>query len=103
MGIDPPAQLGLNLTGNGVNVVVIDSGLDVSLIPAGQWGGGWQLRSHWTTSGDDNGRRRAARHDGRAEHPRRRTPAVIWDVPLIRPPRINRLGLFLSGAQVTFG
>ena len=63
---------------------------------------GWTVQAPWTTSGDYDRRGFASWHDGRADHPRRGAWAVIWDVPLIRPPRINRIGLFLSGAHFTY-
>ena len=57
---DADRLIGLNclppgLTGNDVNVVVIDFGLDQSLIPPGQWGGGLQLLPRWPPAGNDNG------------------------------------------------
>jgi Subtilase family len=91
-----------SLDGSGVNVVVIDSGLDASTIPFGQWGGGWQPlpAGRWpgTTTGTDALHGAMIVRNILAVAPRAR----IWDLPLILPPRINALGTFLSGAQATF-
>jgi subtilisin family serine protease len=93
---------GLNLTGNGVNVIVVDSGLDASLIPFGQWGGGWQPLPSGPVPGTTTGE--SALHGTMVvqnilEVARQ---ARIWDLPLIPPPRINEIGGFLASAQATF-
>jgi hypothetical protein len=99
VGID---ALPSGLDGSGVNVVVIDAGLDASTIPAGRWGGGWRPlpNGRWpgTTTGTDALHGAMIVRNILAVAPRAR----IWDVPLIPPPRINALGSFLSGAQATF-
>jgi hypothetical protein len=95
------------LTGAGVNVVIIDSGLDVTLIPAGQWGGGWQPLATGllpagpvpgTTIGTDALHGSMILRNILAVAPLAR----IWDVPLIQPPRINDIDAFLAQAEGTF-
>jgi hypothetical protein len=107
IGLDAlPASLGL--TGNGVNVVVIDAGLDYSLIPASQHGTGWQPEPGGPGDppgplpGDTKGK--DALHGMMVvQNILKVAPqARIWDVPLIPPPRINNLGSFVSSAQATF-
>ncbi len=95
------------LTGAGVNVVIIDSGLDVALVPAGQWGGGWQPLATsslpagpvpGTTTGKDATHGSMILQNILAVAPLAR----IWDVPLIQPPRINDITAFLAQAEGTF-
>lgn len=99
VGID---RLPAGLQGAGVNVVIIDSGLDSSFIPAGQWGGGWQLLPGGPAPGATTGERALhgmmVLHNILAVAPRAR----IYDVPLISPPRINDLPAFLADAEATF-
>ena len=71
----------LRLTGNDVNVVVIDSGLDQSLFPPGQWGGGWQLLPSGPCREQQPGETCAARHDGGNNILAVAPQARIWDVP----------------------
>ena len=93
---------GLNLTGNGVNVIVVDSGLDASLIPFGQWGGGWQPLPSGPVPGTTTGEN--ALHGTMVVQNILEVAqqARIWDLPLIPPPRINDIGGFLASAQATF-
>jgi hypothetical protein len=91
-----------DLTGDGVHVIVVDSGLDSSLIPGSQWGGGWQLLPGGPLPGTTRGK--AALHGMMIV---RNILAVapyarIYDVPIIVPPRINDIMSFLSGAQAVF-
>jgi hypothetical protein len=96
-----------NLNGAGVNVVIIDSGLDVALVPFGQWGGGWQPLPAGplpagplpgSTTGKDALHGAMILQNILAVAPQAR----IWDVPLIRPPRIDNIGAFLAQAQGVF-
>lgn len=97
MGAAALASAGLD--GAGVNVVIVDQGLDRNRIPAAHWGGGWAVR-------DASG---VVHRPGRTEHADHGTmiarnvldiapKARIYDVPLL-PPRISNVPLFISDAE----
>jgi subtilisin family serine protease len=93
------------LSGRGVNVVIVDRGLDKSRIPARNFGGGWCYRppgsDRWlepgTTTGED------------AEHGMMiagnildvAPEALLFDLPVI-PPRVLNVPSFLSTIEAIF-
>lgn len=99
----PPA-----LDGHSVNVVIIDSGIDKSIVPAGQYGGGWHahqadpLLPPPPPPGQATGS--AALHGMMVVNtilalaPRAR----IFDVPLIPPPKVYHARHFLIAAHATY-
>ena len=94
-----------NLEGDGVNVVVVDHGLDLRDIPPGRFGGGWSHMNPATgavqlpgqTRGEDaqHGRMMVRNILDAAPHSR------MYDFPLI-PPRIWNINLFVSDANAAF-
>ncbi|HME20888.1 MAG TPA: S8 family serine peptidase [Acetobacteraceae bacterium] len=82
------------LTGQAVNVVIIDQGLDKDAIPAPNWGGGL---------GPNIGKAERTSHGMMMVRSilDLAPNAVLYDVPLI-PPRITNIPAFLSAAEVIF-
>jgi subtilisin family serine protease len=87
------------LDGEGVNVVIVDEGLDKHRIGTGNWGGGWSVT-------DAAG---IVHQPGETEHADHGTmiarnvlslapKARIYDVPLL-PPRISNVPLFIHLAE----
>jgi len=101
-------QLPLHMDGQGVNVVVIDSGIDRAIVPAVQFGGGWRVRH--MVDGTWVERRPGRTHGVQALHGMMVVNAIlamapkatIFDVPLIRPPKINDIRSFLRHAITYF-
>jgi hypothetical protein len=96
------------LDGHSVNVVVIDAGIDRSIVPPGQYGGGWHpMRADPTlptpplpghTTGADALHGMMIVNNILAMAPR----ATIFDVPLIPPPKIYHIPHFLHAAHATY-
>lgn len=83
-------------TGRGVNVVIVDQGVDKALIPKSNFGGGW------TNGGDPPGATKAGHGAMVVRNVRQAAPeATIFDCRLI-PPAIDEIGAFLSDAQAVF-
>jgi subtilisin family serine protease len=97
LGADALKAAGLD--GADVNVVIIDEGLDKTLIPAANWGGGWPVVD---ASGMVHlpGMTTPGTHAGMiARNVLDLAPkAVIYDVPLL-PPRISNVPLFIGEAD----
>jgi hypothetical protein len=92
-----------NLNGNGVNVVIIDTGLDLTTIQApATWGGGWQILPGGRVPGMTTGLE--ALHGAMIlQNVLAVAPgARIWDVPIIPPRRIDDIANFLADAQPVF-
>jgi hypothetical protein len=102
-------QLPEALDGSSVNVVVFDTGIDHrSIVPPGQFGGGWQPQPGGTnlptppppgmTVGSDalHGMMIVENILGMAP------AATIFDVPLIPPPKIFDIIGFLHAAEATY-
>ncbi len=85
------------LTGRRVNVVIIDQGLDRTLIPARNWGGGiaWMGRQPGTADRTSHGMLMARNVLSLAPD------AILYDVPLI-PPRITDVPTFASDADTLY-
>lgn len=82
--------------GQGVNVVIVDQGVDKALIPRSNFGGGW------TNGGDPPGATKAGHGAMVVRNVRQAAPeATIFDCRLI-PPAIDEIGAFLSDAQAVF-
>lgn len=101
-------QLPPTLDGDSVNVVVIDTGFDQSIIPAGQFCGGWlpgpaglnlppPLPPGMTT-GPNGLHGMMVVENILAQAPRAR----IFDVPMIPPPKIFDIFTFLMMAEATY-
>ena len=96
------------LNGEQVNVVIVDSGFDSACVPAAQFGGGWRPRTTdpllptpappGMTVGP------AGLHGAMIAKTvlAFASKAVVFDVPLIPPPKIGRIPTFLAGAEATF-
>lgn len=101
-------QLPGGLSGEGVNVVVIDTGIDQSIVPPGQFGGGWHPKAAdptlpppplpGQTSGSDAVHGMMIVNNILALAPK----ATIFDVPLLPPPRITNIFSFLHAAEAVF-
>jgi hypothetical protein len=97
-----------DLNGQSVNVVLIDSGIDESIIPAGHFGGGWQPTASdptlpapplpGMTTGTDALHGMMIVNNILAMAPR----VTIFDVPLIPPPKIYNIPNFLHAAHAVF-
>jgi hypothetical protein len=102
-------QLPNALDGTGVNVVVIDAGVDKNMFPPGQFGGGWHCLPQGPgmptplppgkTTGDDALHGMMIVNNILAIAPK----VTIWDVPLIPPPKIYDIPTFLIAANAVFG
>jgi len=92
--IGTPFLRGRNASGQGVNVVVIDQGVDQRHIP--NFGGGWQQGNRLPGQTKDGHGAMIVRNIlGVAPD------ATIWDCPLI-PEEISDIGAFLSLAQSAY-
>jgi hypothetical protein len=101
-------QLPTSLDGSSVNVVLIDAGIDQSAIPAGQFGGGWQPLPGGPglpipplpgqTTGEDALHGMMIVNNILTMAPR----AMIFDVPLIPPPKIFDIFSFLVAADAAY-
>jgi hypothetical protein len=101
-------QVPASLDGRSVNVVLIDSGIDKSVVPAGQFGGGWHPKPvdptlpppplPGMTTGSDALHGMMIVNNILAVAPR----ATIFDVPLIPPPKIFDIFNFLHVAHATY-
>jgi hypothetical protein len=97
-----------NLNGQSVNVVVIDTGIDLSIVPPGQFGGGWQPQAAdptlptpplpGMTTGTDALHGMMIVNNILAMAP----AATIFDVPLIPPPKIFDIFNFLVAAEAAY-
>jgi hypothetical protein len=97
------------LTGESVNVVVIDAGFNKDMIPPAQFGGGWQLLPQGpglpippapgATTGEDALHGTMIVNAIRALAP----DAMFFDVPLIPPPKIYDIFSFLHAADAAYG
>ena len=98
-----------NLDGSGVNVVVIDAGIDKTMLPAtGQFGGGWPCLPQGPgmptplppgmTTGENALHGMMIVNNILAIAPN----ATIWDVPLIPPPKVGDIPSFLVAAKAVF-
>ncbi len=96
------------LDGTGVNVVLIDAGIDKTMFPPGQYGGGWQCLPQGPgmpiplppgmTTGEDALHGTMIVNNILAIAPK----VTIWDVPLIPPPKIYDIPNFLIAANAAF-
>ena len=96
-----------SLDGSGVNVVVIDAGIDKTMLPAAQFGGGWPCLPQGPgmptpqlpgmTTGEASLHGMMIVNNILAIAPK----ATIWDVPLISPPNYD-LPCFLHAAKAAF-
>ena len=96
------------LDGQSVNVVVIDSGIDRNMLPAGQFGGGWRVRQAdptlpvpplpGQTTGPNALHGMMIVNNILAMAPK----ATIFDVPLIPPPKIYEIPYFLHAAHAAY-
>ncbi|MFL5255303.1 MAG: S8 family serine peptidase, partial [Rhodopila sp.] len=96
------------LDGFDVNVIVIDAGLDRSIVPTGQFGGGWHpdpgdpaqppSQLPGMTTGIDGLHGMMIVTNILAPAPQAR----IFDVPLIRPPKIGDVPTFIDLAEETY-
>lgn len=101
-------QLPESLNGDSVNVIVIDAGIDKSMVPRGQFGGGWQPLPQnpslptppppGATTGEDALHGMMIVNNILAMAPRAR----IFDVPLIPPPKIYDIFSFLVAADAVY-
>jgi hypothetical protein len=97
-----------SLDGHDVNVVVVDSGFDSSVVPAGQFGGGWQPDpadpslplplAPGTTKGPNALHGIMMVQTILAMAPKAR----IYDVPLIPPPKVYDIYHFLIAAEAAY-
>jgi hypothetical protein len=103
------ANPGLGISDPGpVNVVVIDSGFDLGCVPAGQFGGGWQPlpggldlptpMPPGMTRGPEGLHGAMIVENVLALAPK----AMIFDVPLIPPPKIYDVPTFLHLAEAIY-
>jgi hypothetical protein len=101
-------QLPDSLDGTGVNVVVIDAGIDSAMLPPAQFGGGWPCVPQGPglptplppgmTTGESALHGMMIVNNILALAPK----ATIWDVPLIPPPKIYDIRSFLIAAHTVF-
>lgn len=101
-------QLPTGLDGTGVNVVLIDAGIDKTMFPPGLYGGGWQCLPQGPgmpkpqlpgmTTGEDALHGMMIVNNILAIAPK----VTIWDVPLIPPPKIYDIPSFLIAANAVF-
>ena len=101
-------KLPAGLSGEGVNVVVIDTGIDQRIVPPGQFGGGWRPCAvdpslprpppPGQTTGSDAVHGMMIVNNILALAPK----ATIFDVPLIPPPKVFNIFSFLHAADAVF-
>jgi hypothetical protein len=101
-------QLPVALDGHSVNVVVIDTGINQSIVPLGQFGGGWQPQPGGAnlppppppgmTIGSNALHGMMVVENILAMAPKAR----IFDVPLIPPPKIFDIFSFLNVAEAAY-
>ena len=101
-------ELPEGLDGRSVNVVLVDTGIDKNMLPPGQFGGGWQPLPQGPglptppapgfTTGEDALHGMMIVNNILAMAPK----AVIFDVPLIPPPKIFDIFGFLAAAEAAY-
>ena len=91
------------LTGTGVNVVVVDQGLDAGMLGS-HYGGGWQVGNSMPGVGGRPDSNTLGRSHGMmvAHNIQKLAPDVtFWDMPLVKV-RITKIPVFLSSADAAF-